>query len=351
MNPRTGGLVLTRASHNNHCKVKSAVSTIERGTRRCVFVFRKKEQVVKKLFFVTMMLFSGAGLLLACTGRKPTAQAGSLPRLLAVETFLADMAQNVAGERLKVGSLMPIGLDPHAFQPTPSDVAKIADSQVLIVNGAGLETWLDETLQNAGGKRAVVEASTGLQPRTPSASEQVDEAQDPHFWLDPISAIRYVENIRAGLIQADPEGKAVYTQNAETYIASLRDLDAWIRGQVEQIPEDQRLLVTNHESFGYFADRYGFKVVGTVLPSVSTGAAPSAEQMAALIETIRSSGVKAIFLETGADQRLADQIAKETGVKVITGLYSHSITEPGGAAPTYIDMIKYNTQLIVDALK
>jgi ABC-type Zn uptake system ZnuABC Zn-binding protein ZnuA len=310
-----------------------------------------EEPVVKKQFFVAVMLFIGAGLLAACTAGKPTAHAGSLPRVLAVETFLADMAQNVAGERLKVDALMPIGLDPHAFQPTPSDLAKIADSQVLIVNGTGFETWLDETLRNAGGESEVVEASAGLQSRKPAASEKVDEAQDPHFWLDPVSAVRYVENIRDGLIQADPQGKAIYTQNAEEYMASLKDLDSWIRGQVEQIPADQRLLVTNHESFGYFADRYGFKVVGTVLPSVSTGSAPSAEQMAALIETIRSSGAKAVFLETGADRRLADQIAQETGAQVITGLYSHSVTEPGGEAPTYIDMMKYNTQLIVDALK
>jgi ABC-type Zn uptake system ZnuABC Zn-binding protein ZnuA len=261
------------------------------------------------------------------------------------------MAQNVAGERLEVESLMPIGLDPHAFQPTPGDVAKIADSQVLVVNGAGFEEWLDETMANAGGERTVIEASAGLQTRIPAAGEILDEAQDPHFWLDPLSAIRYVENIRDGLIEADPEGKAVYNQNAEAYKASLVDLDAWIRGQVEQIPADRRLLVTNHESFGYFADRYGFEVVGTVLPSISTGAAPSAEQMAALIETIRASGARAIFLETGADQRLADQIAQETGVRVITGLYSHSVTEPGGQAPTYIDMMKYNTQMIVDALK
>ena len=126
-------------------------------------------------------------------------------------------------------------------------------------------------------------------------------------------------------------------------LPSLKDLDPWIREQVEPIPADQRLLVTNHESFGYFADRYGFKVVGTVLPSVSTGAAPSAEQMAALIETMRASGAKAIFLETGADRRLADQIAQETGAQVVTGLYSHSVTEPGGEAPTYIEMMKYNT--------
>jgi ABC-type Zn uptake system ZnuABC Zn-binding protein ZnuA len=100
------------------------------------------------------------------------------------------------------------------------------------------------------------------------------------------------------LIQADPGGKTIYTQNAEAYIASLRDLDGWIQRQVEQIPAERRRLVTNHESFGYFADRYGFKVVGTVLPSVSTGVAPSAEQMAALIETVRASGARAIFLET-----------------------------------------------------
>lgn len=299
--------------------------------------------------FVTLVIW--AGVLAACAVEKPPAQAGDLPRVLAVETFLADMAQNVAGERLKVEALMPIGLDPHAFQPTPADVAKIADSQVVIVNGTGFETWLDETLKNAGGERLVVEASAGLQPRKPAESETVDEARDPHFWLDPVSVIHYVENIRDGLIQADPGAKDIYTQNAAVYINSLNELDSWIRTQVEQITVEQRLLVTNHESFGYFADRYGFKVIGTILPSVSTGTAPSAEQMAALIETIKASGVKAIFLETGADRRLADQIAQETGVKVIADLYTHSITETGGKAPTYLAMMKYNTTMIVEGLK
>jgi len=298
------------------------------------------------LAVVIWMVFSSA-----CGSESLPNKPGGGLSILAVETFLADIAQNVAGERLSVESLMPLGLDPHAFQPTPADVAKIADSQVLIVNGSGFEEWLDETLKNAGGERLVVEASAGLQTRKPAESEIVDEAQDPHFWLDPVSATRYVENIRAGLIQADPAGKAIYTQNAEAYMASLNDLDGWIREQVDQIPAERRLLVTNHESFGYFADRYGFKVVGTVLPSVSTGAAPSAGQMAALIEKVRASGAPAIFLETGADPRLADQIAHETGVKLITGLYSHSVTEPGGNAPTYLSMMKYNTMLIVGALK
>jgi ABC-type Zn uptake system ZnuABC Zn-binding protein ZnuA len=145
-------------------------------------------------------------------GKKAIQFGRRLPRVLAVETFLADMAQNVAGDRLKVESLMPIGLDPHAFQPTPADVAKISDSQVLIINGDGFETWLDETLRNAGGERLLVEAAAGLQSRKPAESEIVDEAQDPHFWLDPISVITYVENIRDGLTQADPAGKEIYSQ-------------------------------------------------------------------------------------------------------------------------------------------
>ena len=312
---------------------------------------RLEGELVSSRKYLLVMLLVWSGLLSACVAKTPSVQAGDLPRVLAVETFLADMAQNVAGDRLKVDALMPIGLDPHAFQPTPMDVAKIANSQVLIINGDGFETWLDETLKNAGGERLLVEAAAGLQSRKPTEGEIVDDAQDPHFWLDPLSVITYVENIRDGLIRADPTGKDVYSQNAEAYIASLKELDGWIRTQVEQIPAERRLLVTNHESFGYFADRYGFKIVGTVLPSISSGAAPSAEQLAALIDKVRVSGVRAIFLEIGADRRLADQIAEETGVKVVTGLYTHSVTEPGGDAPSYLSMMKYNTTLIVDALK
>jgi ABC-type Zn uptake system ZnuABC Zn-binding protein ZnuA len=307
---------------------------------------------VRKIpIFAAAIFLISAVLLSACSSDSPSSQPGDPLSVLAVETFLADIAQNVAGERLQVEALMPLELDPHAFQPTPADVARIADSQVLIANGAGVEAWLVETLANAGGERLLIEASSGLESRKPSASEILDEPQDPHFWLDPLSVVRYVQNIRDGLSQADPAGEEVFTQNAAVYIASLEDLDRWIHEQVVSIPAERRLLVTNHESFGYFADRYGFKVVGTVLPSVSTGAAPSAQQMAALVEKVRGSGVRAIFLEAGTDPRLGDQIAQETGVRLVTGLYSHSVTEPNGDAPTYIDMMKYNTMLIVEALK
>jgi ABC-type Zn uptake system ZnuABC Zn-binding protein ZnuA len=300
--------------------------------------------------FITLFLVSV--LLSACQPRASTS--GTLPKVLAVETFLADIAQNVAGDRLKIDSLLPTGLDPHAFVPTPRDVAKIADSQVLILNGRGLESWLEPILKSAGDQRLLIEAAAGLKSRQSQGGEPTpDEEQDgdPHFWLDPNSVLSYVDNIRDGLSQADPPGKDVYAKNAEGYKAQLRELDGWIKTQVAQIPPQRRLLVTNHESLGYFADRYGFKVVGTILPSFSTGASPSAQELAQLVEHVRASGAPAIFLETGSSTQLADQLAREAGVNVVTELYSHSITAPGGDAPTYIDMMKFNVNVIVTALK
>jgi ABC-type Zn uptake system ZnuABC Zn-binding protein ZnuA len=163
--------------------------------------------------------------------------------------------------------------------------------------------------------------------------------------------IKYVENIRDGLSAADPAGTATYQANAAAYIAQLKELDRWIADRVAEVPEANRLLVTNHESFGYFADRYGFQIIGTVVPSVSSGSSPSAQQLAELIDHIKATGAKAIFLETGANPQLAEQVAQETGSKVVTNLYSHSITEPSGPAPTYIEMMKSNTAAIVTALK
>jgi len=261
-------------------------------------------------------------------------------RVLVVESFLADIAQNIAGDRFEVELLIPTGADPHTFQPTPQDVAKIANSQVLIINGAGLEEWLQEVLDNAGGERLVIEAARGL-------SENSSRPSDPHFWLDPNYVNHYAEEIRDGYTQIDPAGEAIYAQNTADYIAQLQELDSWIADQVEQISPERRMLVTNHESFGYFADRYGFTIIGTIVPSVSTGSSPSAQQMVALIEAIKAANTPAIFLESGTNPKLAEQVAREAGVKVIKDLLTHSILPPGG----YIEMMKYNTLAIVEGLK
>ncbi len=314
-----------------------------------------------KLAIHVLSLFAALTLLVACAS--PGGAASSVaavpgrPSVLAAETFLADIAQNVAGDRLHVDSLIPAGIDPHSFEPTPADVRKVAGSTLLIVNGAGLEAFLSQLLSNAGGQRTVVEASQGLQTRQPQPGEHpegVSDAHpegDPHFWLDPTKVVAYVANIRDALIAADPAGKDAYTANAAAYTAQLNDLDAWIKGQVARVPEARRLLVTNHESFGYFADRYGFKVVGAIIPSVSAAASPSAQELARLADQIKTTGAPAVFLESGANAQLADQLARETGAKVVTGLLTHSITAADGAAPDYLGMVRYDVNAIVGALK
>jgi ABC-type Zn uptake system ZnuABC Zn-binding protein ZnuA len=299
---------------------------------------------VKRILVVFSLL---ASVLSSC---QPTAsQVSGPPRVLAVESFLADIAQNVAGDRLTVQALIPLGVDPHAYQPTPQDAAKITDVDVLIQNGANLEAFLAPILQNAGGNQIVISASSGLTPRPDPSGEHPEG--DPHFWLDPNNVIKYAENIRDGLSQVDPAGMAIYTDNTNTYIMKLQALDVWIMSQVQNVPLVHRQLVTNHETFGYFAERYRFSIIGAILPSISSGAASSAQEMAALIDAIRSTGTTAIFLENGSNSQLADQIATETGVKVITGLYTHSLGTPNGPAGTYIEMMKYDVSIIVEALK
>lgn len=294
-----------------------------------------------------------AVLLAACS---PTPKTDGALKVLAVESYIADMASNVAGDRLHIDTLIPLGVDPHSFELTPADVAAIAEADVLIVNGAGFEDWLTETIQSSGTKAIIIEASAGLQPRTPTALEvQSDEhghaAGDPHFWLDPTLAFKYVDNIRIGLSSADPSGADAYAANASAYAAQLSDLDAWIKQQVSAIPPDRRLLVTNHESFGYFADRYGFKIIGAIIPSITSGASPTPRELASLTDRIRQYNAPAIFLETGSSPQLADQIASELQVQVVKDLYTHSLSAAGGDAPDYISMMHWDTNRIVEALK
>lgn len=267
--------------------------------------------------------------------------------ILTSTTFLADITRNVAGDRVTIESLLPIGTDPHSYQPTPQDAARIADSKLLIINGAEYEHFIESLIENAGGEREVVEASAGISVREDPDGEH---GVDPHMWLDPNNVVVYVENIREGLTHLDPEGAAFYRSNADKYVGELNDLDAWIAGQVSLIPAEKRLLVTNHEALGYFAERYGFTIVGTLIESVSSDASPSAKQMADLIDQIRSSGAPAIFLDASDNGSLANQIAEETGVRVVTDLHLESLTD-GAPAATYIDMMKHNVTLIVDVLK
>jgi len=298
-------------------------------------------------FFLTNCILAACLFMAACQPATP--RTTGLPRVLATESFLGDIAQNVAGNRIKVEVLLPVTADPHEYQPKPQDVTKLAQAQVLIINGLGYEAWLQKTLDSLGGQRQMIVATNGMVP-DPDPSG-VHPQGDPHMWMNPLDTINYVAQIRDGLTQADPAGKDDYARNAEAYIAQLQALDLWVKDQVNQLPVEQRLLVTNHDALGYFAKAYDFEIVGAVIPSITTDASPSALQLAGLIDTIKNRGARAIFLDIGENQKLAQQIASETGVKIVTDLYVESTSGPNGPAPTYIGMIKHDVTIILDALK
>jgi len=307
-----------------------------------------------------------------CGGGGETAAGPSPLTVFATGTVLADIAQNVAGDRFTVEALVPRDADMHAYEPTTRDLARVSEADLFILNGGGLEETLEDTLRSVAPDTTFVVAAEGLTPRTPQPGEPLhdDEGKeagedgedadhegeqaheaDPHFWLDPTRVVKYVENIRDAYSAADPEGAEQYRANAAAYIAELEGLDAWIEKEVTTLPEERRVLIMNHVSHGYFADRYGFRIAGAVIPSVSTGAAPTAQQLAELTTTIREQGVPVIFIQDVENPKLAGQIAAETGIAVVDDLRAGSLSEPGGDAATYIDMMKTGARKIVSALQ
>jgi ABC-type Zn uptake system ZnuABC Zn-binding protein ZnuA len=246
-----------------------------------------------------------------------------------------------------------VGVDLGGRRIIKKKKIKIKNSDILIVNGCGFEYWIQDFIFSVVAGKTVIESCKGLVSRIPGANETPADhgLTDPHFWLDPILVTQYVKNIKDGFIYFNPERKAIYTTNSEKYINQLEELDRWIEKSVQSIPLDQRKIITNHESFGYFADRYHFQIIGTIIPSISSEASPSAQQLADLVNRIQLTGTKVIFLETGSNPQLANQIARETNIRVVSDLYTHSLTSLNGNAPTYIEMMKWNTNQIVEALK
>ena len=296
--------------------------------------------------FAFALVLSTLILCQACAPASPQIPT-SRPAVLTSTTLLADIAQNVAGDRFTISSILPPGTDPHTYQPVPADLAKISEGSLLIVNGVGYEDFLAPILENSTAGLAVLEASAGLPVRS---DPEIEGVRDPHLWLDPNNVIRYVHNIRDGLIKLDPDGGTEYRFNADAYVKKLEELNIWITSEVSRIPAERRLLVTNHDALGYFADRYGFQVVGTLLASVSSQASISAQDLRAVVDEIRSTGAPAIFLDEVENPTLAAQVAEETGVAIVDDLHIESLTD-GPPAGTYLDMMKFNVDRIVNALK
>ncbi len=308
-----------------------------------------------------------------------TPEALVVPKLNAVATFsiLADLVQNVAGDKVELVTLVDRDTDAHEYEPSPSDAAKLANAQVIFENGLMFETWLDRLYESSGSTARRVVVTEGITPRPfehgeeEHAHEHGDEKEgehakegehshekegehkhgefDPHAWQDVRNVIEMVRNIAQALSELDPAHAEFYEANAQAYIAKLEALDEEIVSQVEQIPEARRLLVTSHEALGYFADRYGFKLVGTVLGTM--GSEPSAQDIAKLVEEIKAQGAKAIFVENVTNPKLVERVAQEAGVAIGPRLFTDALGAPGSPGATYIEMMRYNVQAIVQALR
>lgn len=303
-----------------------------------------------------LLLLVLAAALVACGQAGPAPMRGGRLQVVATTTIVGDVAKEIGGDAIELKVLLPPGVDPHAFEPTPQDVARLAGARVILANGAGLEGFLQSLLANAGGQTEIVHVSDGIALRRMQGGHEEGSGAaaggeaDPHVWTDPNNVVVWTRNIEAALVRLDGANAARYQANAEAYRAKLRDLDAWVRAQVAQIPEANRRLVVDHEAFGYFADRYGFQQVGAVIPGFSTLAEPSAQELAALETAIRQQGVKAVFVGTTVNPKLARRVAADTGIRLVP-LYTGSLTGPGGEAPSYLDYVRRNVAAIVKALK
>jgi zinc/manganese transport system substrate-binding protein len=265
-------------------------------------------------------------------------------RLNVVASFsiLGDFVRNIGGDRVEVTTLVGADGDVHVYTPSPSDVRKIADARLLVVNGFGLEGWLPRLLQAAASKASIVTATEGIAPLKAGSDA------DPHAWQSVGHAEKYVANIRDALVAADPADADVFRQNASNYLAKLKALDAEVRQAVRQIPESRRKVISTHDAFGYFAASYGIEFIAPV--GVSTEAEPSARDIAKIIAQVKSAHIPAVFLERIGDPRLMRRISEEAGARVGGTLYSDSLTDEKGDAPTYIDMVRHNIRTLTSAL-
>jgi ABC-type Zn uptake system ZnuABC Zn-binding protein ZnuA len=273
------------------------------------------------------------------------ADGGGRLRVVATTTQVADLAANVGGDRVQVTSLLKPGIDPHDYEPSPADIDTIVHADLVLENGVGLEAWLGDIIDSAGFDGPVVDTSQGVRLR------MVGGAADPHIWQDPRNAERMAANIERGLAAAEPSAAATFRANLAAYTGQLRALDAEVQRQVDSLAN--RKVVTNHDAFGYYLDRYGLQLVGSVIPSFDSSAELSGRDIRDLVTRIRATGVKAVFSETSLPPRAAETIGREAGVKVITGedaLYGDSLGPPGSDGDTYLKMIRHNTATIVGNL-
>ena len=288
-------------------------------------------------------------LLVACGGPQSTSQqnADGRPRVLTTFTVLADMARQVAGDRLEVQSITRIGAEVHGYEPTPSDMERAAGADLIVENGFGLERWAKRYIASAGDVPTVT-LSQGMEPLL-IASDAAAGQPNPHAWMSPRRAQRYVDRLVEAFSQLDPEGQTTYQQNGAAYKQRLQALDQELRVALATIPPKQRVLVSCEGAFSYLAHDYGLEEA--YLWPVNAEGQITPRRMVQLIETVRSRQVPAVFCETTVSDKAQREVARASGARFGGSFYVDSLSEPGGPAPSLIDLQRHNVQLLLQGLK
>lgn len=290
---------------------------------------------MKKIFLSLLLIFP----LLS------NVQAQELPKVCATASMIWDMAKRIAGKHAEVECIVPIGGDPHIYEPTPSDARKVAAADLILKNGLTFEGWLDELINNSGTKANIVTVTKDIPAIT---NLQYHNAADPHAWMDVSFGLFYIQNIKDALILLIPEHRADFEKNYEVYKKELEELDAYILKSIQTIPEARRILITSHDAFQYYGQRYGIRLEAII--GVSTDAEAQTSDILRLNKVIRESKVPAVFVESTINPKLLERLAKDHNIRVGGQLFADSIGGKNSKAPTYIAMMRHNTDVIVNAL-
>jgi ABC-type Zn uptake system ZnuABC Zn-binding protein ZnuA len=283
----------------------------------------------------------------ACSG-PPASSSGTL-RVVATTTQVGQVAAELGGSDIQLTTLLSPGAEAHELEITPAQAAAIEDADVILVSGAGLETWLDDTLHTIGGQDKVRDMSHGVALRM--TDEAGSQETDPHYWLTGPNAMIMVRNVRDALAAAAPSAADAIAARADAYLARLETADKRVRALIADVPQEDRGIVTNHDALGYFIDEYGLRFVGSIFSSLDVSADPNPQQLAQLVETIRANHVTAIFSESAVNPKLARAIAQESGAQVADGvLYTDSLGPPGSDAETLDTMLVLDATVIHDGL-
>jgi ABC-type Zn uptake system ZnuABC Zn-binding protein ZnuA/ABC-type Mn2+/Zn2+ transport system permease subunit len=292
-------------------------------------------------------------LLAAGCGSESGDESGTV-KVVATTTQVADFVREVGGEAVEVEQILQPNSDPHDYEPRPSDVEAVAGAELVFVSGRGLDDWAEELASDSGGDARIVDLGAlgpiRLEGKGHAHEHEEESRLDPHWWHDPRNVEAAVPGVENALVVADPSRKAEFARNADAYLAELKALDAGIARCIDSVPASQRKLVTDHDAFGYFANRYGIEVVGAVIPSQTTQAQASAKDLSELAETIEAEDVKAVFPGSSLSANVAEAIARQTGASADYTLYGDALGPEGSDGDSYLRMEGANADAVVRGL-